>query len=154
MNTRILIAAIAVTMFFLSEQVHAQEVGEPEQAEVTELEGTWEAVSCVLGGEQRDSGGLVWRFEGNKRYWRKNDDNGNWPSGEPFTLDSTPMPAEFEFHLYDWLGIYELDDDMLTVCYNLSGGRGLGARPDVFESLEGSSTMLIVLRRVTEEVDE
>ena len=63
MNTRILFAV--VVSMFVCQQVHTPAQDDPE-AEVTELEGTWELVSLVVEGEQRDvADGLLCRFEGN-----------------------------------------------------------------------------------------
>ena len=40
-------------------------------------------------------------------------------------------------------GIYEIDGDSLKICFAIEG-----ERPKKFESAEGSTTMLIVLKRI------
>jgi uncharacterized protein (TIGR03067 family) len=45
-----------------------------------------------------------------------------------------------------YVGIIKMDGDRLILCYN----RGTEERPTKFESLEGTNTVLIVLRRKTE----
>ena len=67
MNTRILYAV--VVSMFVCQQVHAQDqLPELEGVwAVTELEGTWELVSEVLAGDEKE---IVfrrrWRFGGNR----------------------------------------------------------------------------------------
>jgi len=86
----------------------------------------------------------------------------NWRPAGMFSMDPLAMPAEidyvsrqgcYEFATYQ-LGIYELDGDLLRICITYS--ETSGTRPDVFESPQGSNnvTLLLVLRRVTEEDDE
>jgi len=137
MNTRMLIAV--VVSMFVCQQVHAQDA-EPE-AEATELEGTWEVVSCVVGGEQRETNGALWRFEGNRIH------SSNLLI-YIFSVDPSAMPAEIDLietgSTEFILGIYEIDGDSLTLCY----GR---PRPDRFESTEDYPTGLYVFRRVEEE---
>ena len=159
MNTRILIAV--VVSIFLCQQVHAQTEEEPEQAEATELEGTWETVSSVTDGEQHDTAnGDLRRFEGNRWYYRGAEDK-NWRPAGTFSMNPSAMPAEidfvsrqgcYEFATYQ-LGIYELDGDLLRICMTYSTySETPGTRPDRFESTE--ETWLIVFRRVTEEESE
>ena len=64
MSARSLLSAVVVTTLALCNQARAQDDGEPE---VTELEGTWEIVSFVVGGVQLEVEAVSWfvRFEGN-----------------------------------------------------------------------------------------
>ena len=144
MNTRILIAV--VVSMFLCQQVHAQD-DEPEQpeAEATELEGTWEFVTLVLPDGIHHYLGSE-RFEGNLLYSRSF--GRDWHSGSRFSLDPSVMPAEIDL-AGSMKGIYELDGDLLTICFD-----GPNGRPDRFESSEDYPTILWVLRRVTEEESE
>jgi len=124
MNMRILIAAIVVSMF-VCQQVYAQD--NPE-AEATELEGTWEVVSKEINGIQHDFGGFgQWRVEGNRLFYRWTID-GTWSRANPFSVDPSAMPAEIDYERY--LGIYEIDGDLLRIC------SATGTRPDRFESTE------------------
>lgn len=133
---------------------HAQAQETPEQTEETELEGTWEVVSITVNGEKEEIDGKFMRVEGNRIYTRE-DDDGDWDSGT-FSLDPSAMPAKIDLeHAEESIrGIYEIDNDVLTICIGMPGEFELGNRPDVFESPEGSSTGLLVFRRVTEEESE
>lgn len=155
MNTRILIAV--VVSMFLCQQVYAQD--EPE-AEATELEGTWEVVSCVIHGVTQDVENEFWLFEGNRTFIL-NSETGDIGLREKFTVDPTAMPAQIDFENWPFedvipidrstrLGIYELDGDKVTICYGIFWHF---TRPDIFESIEGSLVALWVLRRV-EDSDE
>ena len=153
MNTRILIA-IVVSMF-VCQQVHAQD-DEPVMPEATELEGTWELVSYVRGGEQIDvPDGHQMRYEDNRMYYRKADDE-DWAHYSTFSLDTSAMPPEINFmwrvfsdetEFISVLGVYEIDGDSLTICH----ANPEETRPDVFESSEDYPTNLLVLRRVEED---
>lgn len=126
------------------------------QAEETELEGMWEAMSCVMMGGKIECVGKILRFEGNRMYFRGADDE-NWTSGGTFSVNPSAMPAEIEIdNSFIMLGIYEIDDDLLRICVGFGGESEPRDRPDVFESPKGSGdlTVLIVLRGVTEEDDE
>ena len=140
MNTRILVAV--VVPMFVCQQVYAQD--EPE-AEATELEGTWELVSYVIRGRQIEFGGRRWRFEGN-RYYTRNDSLTDWFLASAFSVDPSAMPAKFDFVPPTWPGIYDLDDDSLTICFGFGG-----VRPDRFESSEDYPTRISVHRRVEED---
>jgi len=159
MNARILFAV--VVSMFVCQQLYAQDEDEPVMPEATELEGTWEFVSWVVFGEQRETDGAQWRFEGNRKYYRKADDE-YWNSGIPLSVNPSVMPAEIDLPV-GHLGIYRIDGDLLTICLSmpiitLDGIEPVtrvtlepGTRPDRFESTEDSSTVLIVLRRVEED---
>ena len=136
MNARMLIAVI-VSMF-VCQQVHAQD--EPVMPEATELEGTWEVVSFEFEGVHLEGQGQLWRFEGNRRYFREGDDI--WFQYDTFSVDPSVMPAEIDWP-GGWPGIYELDGDSLTICL------GRGFRPDAFESTD--ETILWVIRRVEDD---
>jgi len=148
MNSRMLIAVV-VSMFVLCQQIHAQAQDEPDQAEATELEGTWELVSRVRNGEQNEIDNQFVRFEGNRSYHRTSDD-GDWTHDGTFSVDPSAMPAQIDFvatEINDTnieLGIYDIDGDSLRICI----GR---PRPDRFESTEDYRTELYVLHRVEED---
>ena len=153
MNTPILIAVV-VTMF-VCQQVHAQDEDVPQFAQETDLElmqGTWEVVSVVFRGEQKEVSGNLWRFEGNRKYiWI--DDRTEWFLAYPFTVDPSAMPAEMDVDSLfgSLLGIYEIDGDTLTLCLGMRGTFEPGTRPDRFESTKGSRSFLYVLRRVEDD---
>jgi len=155
MNTRILIAV--VVSMFVCQQVHAQD--DPEAA-VTELEGTWEMVSCMIDGEQIENFTLQLQFEGHRLHCRFFGTG--LASG--FSVDPSAMPATIDndtnvvfsidtnsLTINNPSGIYELDDDSLTICVPHDGNYVRGPRPDRFESSEDNPTFLIVLRRVEDD---
>ena len=120
--------------------------------EATELEGTWEIVSMVESGEQREieeNLARLYRFEGNRGYTRHGD-NEDWVPGTTFSLDPSAMLAEIDMDILfgeTIRGIYEIDNDVLMICMGIPGE----SRPDRFESTEDSSTILYEFRRVEED---
>ena len=147
MKTRMLIAV--VVSMFVCQQVYAQD--EPE-AEVTELEGLWEVVSMVIEGEQEELYFLFVRFEGNSFFLRAHD--ADWFLAGSIFVDPSSMPAEMAFVFGEGdrskneaMAIYEIDDDVLTICSRNPGE----IRPEQFESTKDNQTILMVYRRVEEE---
>jgi len=141
MNTRILFAV--VVSMFVCQQVYAQD--EPE-AEATELEGTWEEVSTMRDGEQIESRNVHLNFASN---WVIQNQRIPGTHYYPcvffrFSVNPEAMPAEIDFGPEN-LGIYEIEDDLLTICFNRR------FRPDRFESTEDYPTTLWVFRRVEED---
>lgn len=141
MNTQILLTV--VVSMFVCQQVYAQ-----DEAEATELEGTWEMVSHLFRGEHDDQGvGDLWRFKGNILHIRSGRDK-PWLLSGTFSVDPSVMPAAIDLEALD-AGIYELDGESLTICFDFF------TRPDRLESTEGDiNERLYVYRRVTEEDDE
>ena len=134
MNTRILIAV--VVSLFVCQQAHSQQPG---------LEGTWDVMSQARDGIQHDFDRFgQWRIVDNEMSYRWTI-GGSWSLANPFIMNPSAMPPEFEFESY--LGIYEIEDNLLTVCF----GASEEARPDRFESTEDYPTILWVLRRVEED---
>ena len=147
MNTRILTAVIV--SLFVCQQLHAQQPN---------IEGTWEVVSCVAEGKYIENDSYLWRFEGNRIYIL--DGDGSGVVGGIFSVDESAMPAEIDFwcgaclSLIRTIGIYEMDDDVLTIYSRIFLDVQVQTRPDRFESTEDYPTMLLVLRRVTVEESE
>ena len=149
MNTRILIAVV-LSMFIMCPHVIAQAEDVPK-TEVTELEGTWEAVSEEVNGEKiADFGGYLLRFESNRMYWQP---SGDVRSEGAFSVDSSAMPAEIDIDYppHFALGIYNIDDNVLTICIGFPETFEPGSRPARFESTETYCTLLTEYRRVEEE---
>jgi uncharacterized protein (TIGR03067 family) len=66
------------------------------------------------------------------------------PAKKPKTIDA--MPAGGPFKDMKMLGIYEIKDDTLKMCYGLPGKE----RPKEFKSEVDSGTILLVLKRKTD----
>ena len=136
----------------------AQAEDNPEQVPETELEGTWEMISCVINGDEEEVNSeepfqvhIQMHSEGDKAYFW----SGNNEVGCGFSLDPSAMPPHCE-----WInnipvvsishrGIYDLDGDTLIICI---GHRD--ERPDAFESTDDKRWMLITYHRITEEDDQ
>lgn len=141
MNTRFLITAVVATMLVFCQQLHAQTEDDFEQAEMTELEGTWAVILWKIGGERKDSDGLFWRFEGNRQYFCNYDEH--WTPSGTFSLNPSSTPAEIDLDTPDRTGIYKFENDLLLICFG-------DHQPDKFESTEDYPTTFLALYRVTE----
>jgi RNA polymerase sigma factor (sigma-70 family) len=114
------------------------------------IQGKWKVDSAKANGQepQGDEGerikGSTWTittdkitvtFKGEDRVATYEID----PAPKPKTINvMTEKEGTFK-------GIYKLDGDTLTICASI--GRGDNERPTEFESKEGGSTMLLVLKR-------
>ncbi len=120
----------------------------PEDSEA--IQGTWIASAAQLDGnpfpeELRKSIKLTLKDGKYTVTIGKSLDQGTVklaPTSKPKTMDITG--AEGPNKGKTFLAIYELDDDILTVCYDLSGK----SRPTEFKSTKGSQLFLVTYRRV------
>jgi uncharacterized protein (TIGR03067 family) len=90
---------------------------------VFDADGTW----TIYRGERKPPGNRAYRTE---------------PDAEPPAITLKYDAAEQDGP--ESLGIYRLDGDTLTMCYNRPG---VSKRPTEFASPEGSGTSLMVLKR-------
>jgi serine/threonine-protein kinase len=121
------------------------------EKEVRKFQGTWTFVSSETGGKKLPADelkGLILTFEGNKHTVKKGDEviqvgtQKLDPSKPPKTIDVTMTEGPNKGKVM--LGIYEIDGDMLKVCFDLQGKK----RPMEFKSAPGSQTFVNVHKRV------
>jgi RNA polymerase sigma factor (sigma-70 family) len=123
---------------------------EAKKTDKDRIQGTWKVDSAKVNGVELQGAegdrvkGSTWTigdekitvtFNGEDRVSTYKLD----PAAKPKTIDVlTEKEGTFK-------GIYKLEKDTLTICATL--GRGATERPAEFDSKEGSSTMLLVLKR-------
>lgn len=134
---------------------------DPEQVGVTELEGLWVVESFVREGvDEPRVVGKHWQFVGGTfsiRFGATILSSGDVDVAGDFSMDISAMPTQIDINssthtnMVEVEGIYELDDDLLTICFYPTQGEMRRARPDRFESTDEIRTWLWKMRRVTEE---
>jgi len=126
----------------------------PEDKKDTDkIQGTWTVVSYKVGKLKfsEEDVKMTWVFKDDRLTIK---DNGNGEEGKiKIKMDSTRKPKTIDMISEaktpdgkQILGIYELKDDDLKVCYGKEGGE----RPTEFATKAGSETTLIVLKREKE----
>jgi uncharacterized protein (TIGR03067 family) len=108
-------------------------------------QGKWTVTKMIENGRSADeaAGAFVMDFKGDDftlSFLGKSE-------GGTFKVDTTKTPKQFEIKLGINLkaapGIYKIENDVLTMCFNVGGQ----ARPTKFESAAGSRNVLMVLKR-------
>jgi uncharacterized protein (TIGR03067 family) len=109
------------------------------------FQGTWKPEKAVRAGMEMPAEELAKmsiEFKGNKAHPK----HGDQPEQEAeFKLDATKKPKTIDIDTPEGKkvqGIYEVDGDMLKICFAMEG-----ERPTKFESAEGSKVMYLVLKR-------
>lgn len=111
------------------------------------LQGTWEVVAVEVGGkwDRVPSGEWNWIIEGDKIIESGGDQSGGM-GGMVYTLDATRSPKAIDLMLFGGslqggpcLGIYSLEGDRLTVCFDIPFALGFvsspARRPTAFTSM-------------------
>ncbi len=128
-----------------------------DKHEAAKLEGTWAAVSYVDDGQGEGETASVsespvrWVFKGNNVSFladvAKASAKGSLkldPAAKPKTIDITFPPAADSKKSQTMLGIYEVERDVLKICYGRDGAK----RPAEFKSKPKSSHIMVVFKRV------
>lgn len=127
------------------------------EAELQRLQGTWQLESMERGGEKApvEADGRTF-FVGGRAFLGKREDGLPFQSGT-LKVDPSKSPkaisaaiAQGEGEGAFMLGIYELDGDVLKLCFDPDGEE----RPTGFATEEGSRRFLAVYRRVKPRADE
>jgi uncharacterized protein (TIGR03067 family) len=148
---RISVVALYCAVGFAAFGAPADEKADIEK-EVRKLQGTWTFESSESGGKELPIGelkGLVLTFEGQKHTVKKGDvviQVGTQkldPSKSPKTIDVTMAEGPTKGAVM--LGIYEINGDVLKVCFDPQGKK----RPTEFKSTPGSEYFVNVHKRVT-----
>ena len=121
------------------------------EKEVRKFQGTWTFESSETGGKKLpidELKGLILTFEGHKHTVKKGDEviqvgtQKLDPSKSPKTIDVTMTEGPSKGTVM--LGIYEIDGDVLKVCFDAQGKK----RPTEFKSAPGSENFVNVHKRV------
>jgi uncharacterized protein (TIGR03067 family) len=119
--------------------------------EVKKFQGTWTFESSASGGTELPIGelrGMLLTFEGDKHTVKKGDEviqvgiQKLDPSKSPKTIDVTMTEGPSKGMVM--LGIYEIDQDTLKVCFDPQGKK----RPTEFKSAPGSENFVNIHKRV------
>jgi uncharacterized protein (TIGR03067 family) len=94
-------------------------VGDPNRADLDQLQGTWQISRHVLDDAEMEPNGLKLIVEGSRLHWMQ---NGSRRSSWTFTLDARGTPKAMDMTREDgdsrWTvpASYALDGDTLTIC--------------------------------------
>jgi uncharacterized protein (TIGR03067 family) len=116
---------------------------------VSELEGVWARQSATVNGERSDEDVLEHRLTLKGQEYKIECKYGMMFEST-YAIDTAPDPKHFDLMCVGEQagkiakGIYELDGDLLTLCYSLPGKD----RPQTFASPAGSERQLFVWRRM------
>lgn len=110
------------------------------------LEGKWIAVSLTADGKEHKDEGvqlMTLHFRGDKLTVSVLDKK----QEGTFRIDAGKKPAHIDIEQPDQkrrsIGIYKIEKDVLTICYDETGEK----RPTAFQALPGTTHVLLVLKR-------
>jgi uncharacterized protein (TIGR03067 family) len=119
---------------------------------VGELDGVWTCESATINGRKLDeavTASLKLTLRGNQYKTQRGDEV---LFDSTYSIDTSMNPPHIDMVGIGELagkigeGIYQLNEDRLTMCYAMPGQ----PRPTAFESKEGSNAQLMVWRRSDE----
>jgi RNA polymerase sigma factor (sigma-70 family) len=125
----------------------------PAKTDKEMLQGTWRLVETHKHGKQVDAKDIPINphrllIDGSKVEIKLTKGGGD--RGE-FELNTAATPKEITITwLIQWRGIYQLDKDRLTICFNPDNG----IRPDEFRTAADSGRVLFVYERAKKEEDK
>ncbi|HEY3637947.1 MAG TPA: TIGR03067 domain-containing protein [Rhizomicrobium sp.] len=115
--------------------------------DLQQWQGTWKMTATTYEGAPQ-SADMAWVVKGNQYFIRMNGQLGVDPY--MFKLDADKKQIDVFHHDTppgtfggSWKGIYKIDGDTLTVCYDLAGLH----YPDAFAASAGSRQVLYEFRR-------
>src|ERR1700686_5870115 len=123
---------------------------EDQKKELSKFAGTWSLGSCRYDGEDHSKLKFKIVFKGDEGKVEGNDKVTNEYGKIKFKLDAKATPRTIDITVSagsqtdaTMKGIYEFKDDELRICAKVFGTE----RPKEFDAPDGSSTVLIVLKR-------
>jgi uncharacterized protein (TIGR03067 family) len=147
MKTKLLFVAVAGLL------LAADDAKDAVKKDIEKLQGTWIASSLRYNGKDHDTNGkfrLQFVFKGDKVTVESSDEVKKEYAKLTFKIDPSAKPAQVDMLITSGNqkdakveGIYAIDKDELKICAKVFGNE----RPTEFASEEGSSVVLIVLKR-------
>jgi uncharacterized protein (TIGR03067 family) len=144
---------ILISLAFLAAAVHADEASDAAERELKKLQGTWTTTGLIYNGKDflaSGRSGFNFVFKGNEAAVEGNDAVKKEYAKIKVKLDATTKPMLMDITVAAGIqkdavieGIYELKDDELKICARVFGNE----RPTEFASPDGSSVVLLVLKR-------
>ena len=149
----VLIRSIALAVVHFATVCAADEASDAVQGELKKLEGTWHTAALTYNGKDflaNGKSGFHFVFKNDEATIEGNDAVKKEYAKIRVKLDPAAMPRLLDMKVLGGVqinatieGIYELRDDELKICAKVFGSD----RPTEFSSPEGSSVVLLVLKR-------
>jgi len=128
-----------------------------DKDDVKKMEGSWKVETWEQGGTALPAEGLegsMWTVKGDKYTFTMggNVEEGTFkldPSKKPMTIDLDITAGNCKGNTQP--GIYKIDGDTMTFCFNRPGGTG---RPTEFKSTEEGDTFIVVTLKRAKKKDD